>query len=267
MGGTVGIMMKVARVENMRKMKDSHLINFLFVFILVFTSILAPDFVFSDAEKREGKKVVMLVFGASTCPNCIAQKTFLNELEKRYSLLEVKYYEVYNSKPNRELFARTAEEHGTKAGSVPAVFIAGKHFIGDTPATRKQIEQVVRQAIESAEKQKLPASEAKIENQDTTGSSSPTANQQKSGQPPMSPSSSLPAPECDAQAKTCKAQDEGDPWFSGGLQDGWTPPVKGTPLPDREKKLCRTRSGQRQVKLRWTYPLSARWIWPSIRSF
>lgn len=229
--------MRIAQVNIMRIKKDRRRkINFLVVCILVFSALVSPVFVFSDTDKQGAEKIVMLVFGGITCPNCIAQKPFLNDLEKRYNLLEIKHYEVYNSKPNRELFARTALEHGIKAGSVPAVFVAGKHFIGDTPTIRKQIEQAVKQAIDAVQKQKPPTGKTVIDKPAAAGSSPITTNQQNRGQSPIPPSSSLPAPECDEQAKACKVEAEADPWLEGGLQDGRTPSVKGTLLPDREKK-------------------------------
>ena len=117
-----------------------------------------------SAESKD--KVSMDVFWGDTCPLCIDQKPFLRKLEARYPQLQIRQYEVFRSWTNREIFALTARRHGIEAESVPAVFIAGRAFIGDAPFIRAQIEETVRDAIKG---QSSPPTDASVETQPHTG--------------------------------------------------------------------------------------------------
>jgi len=121
----------------------------------------------AHALSAESKvKVSMDVFWGVTCPLCIDQQPFLRELEARYPQLQIRQYEVSRSRANLEIFALTAYEHGIEAEGVPAVFIAGKAFIGDAPFIRAQIEETVRDAIKG---QSSPPTDASVEAQPHTG--------------------------------------------------------------------------------------------------
>lgn len=102
---------------------------------------------YANAEMNTSGKVLMQVFWGDTCPNCITQKPFLDTLQKRYKQLEIRNYEVYSDRANREIFARALQEHGVRSSGVPAVFITGKVFFGDAPGIRKEIEWEVQKAI------------------------------------------------------------------------------------------------------------------------
>lgn len=96
---------------------------------------------------KTAPELVMDVFWGETCPHCLDQKPFLSELEVRYPQMQIRQHEVWRNRLNRELFQLTAREHGVEAGSVPAVFVDGKAFFGDAPFIRKQIEDVVKSAL------------------------------------------------------------------------------------------------------------------------
>lgn len=103
----------------------------------------------SSLQANEASKpVIMEVFWGTTCGYCRRQKPFLAELEKNYPQLKIRHYEIYENVMNRGIFSRTAQAHGVQANSVPAVFIAGKHFPGDSTDIRAAIEAAVRAAIE-----------------------------------------------------------------------------------------------------------------------
>ena len=103
----------------------------------------------SDTNAAPGEpKLIMEVFWGETCGYCKAQKPFLKELAERYPRLNIRQYEVYRSQLNRDIFARTAGAHGVQASGVPAVFVDGQYFSGDSPSIRTRIEDTVRQALD-----------------------------------------------------------------------------------------------------------------------
>jgi len=121
--------------------------------LAAFALPLAPalaDAPSTDAPQTTSQQqVIMRVFWGSTCPYCLRQKPFLAALEKRYDALDIQQYEIYNNPENRKLFALTAQIHGVQVNNVPAVFVGGRLFTGDSPAIRQRIEAAARQAIEN----------------------------------------------------------------------------------------------------------------------
>ncbi len=109
---------------------------FLIIFLLTLLS--------QTLTAKTAPELVMDVFWGENCPHCLDQKPFLSELEARYPQLQIRQHEVWRNRFNREFFQLTAREHGIEAGSVPAVFVDGKVFLGDAPFIRKQIEEAVR---------------------------------------------------------------------------------------------------------------------------
>ncbi|MFC1705095.1 glutaredoxin family protein [Nanoarchaeota archaeon] len=66
-------------------------------------------------------------FYSSTCPYCIKEKAFLEDLERQNPEVNVNYLLVSE---NYELFESMSEEYGTAAVGVPRTFIDDKAFVG-----------------------------------------------------------------------------------------------------------------------------------------
>ncbi|MCH8498455.1 MAG: hypothetical protein LAT63_08245 [Marinobacter sp.] len=81
----------------------------------------------------------MLVFYSDTCPHCDNQKPFILQLDEQHDALSVAFYEVRSNAQNRALFQRIAGSHGLSANSVPAVFVGGRGWLGDSELIRQQI--------------------------------------------------------------------------------------------------------------------------------
>lgn len=93
----------------------------------------------------EGKSLHMLVFHSDTCPHCEAQKPFIENLDKGHETLSIQLLEVRTS---HELFTEVASAHGVRADSIPAVFVGGRAWFGDSALTRHQIASYVEQCLE-----------------------------------------------------------------------------------------------------------------------
>ena len=98
-----------------------------------------------------GNELHMLVFYSDTCPHCEAQKPFIEELDEAHAALSVRFYEVRRSEHNRALFRAVASAHGVRADSVPAVFVGGRAWLGDSSLIRGQIADHAEQCLESGD--------------------------------------------------------------------------------------------------------------------
>ena len=90
----------------------------------------------------------MLVFISDVCPHCQAQKPFLESLDEAHDELVVESFEIRRSESDRQLFRAVAAAHGVGADSVPAVFVGGRAWIGDSGLIRRQIATHVERCIE-----------------------------------------------------------------------------------------------------------------------
>lgn len=91
--------------------------------------------------------VRMFVFWGDGCPHCDEQKPFLRQLEQRYPELDIQEFEVFRTNLHHQLFIALALAHGVEPGSVPAVFVGGRAYIGDGPQIRRDMENTIRQEI------------------------------------------------------------------------------------------------------------------------
>jgi cytochrome c biogenesis protein CcdA/thiol-disulfide isomerase/thioredoxin len=115
-------------------------------FLIIFIFFLS---FFSPKEILATEKVEIYFFWGQGCPHCAQEKPFLEELKQKYSQLEVKEFEIYNSRENQELFKKVAQAYKTQAQGVPTTFI-DKDFIvgfGTKETTGKQIENLIQNCL------------------------------------------------------------------------------------------------------------------------
>jgi len=86
--------------------------------------------------------VTIYFFWGDGCPHCASLRPFLDELATRPGV-DLAAYEVWYDEGNRNLFRRVAEAHAVDPDGVPAVFVAGGAWIGDSEAYRRAIASVV----------------------------------------------------------------------------------------------------------------------------
>ncbi|MDQ2069076.1 thioredoxin [Natronospira bacteriovora] len=90
----------------------------------------------------------MLVFHSDTCPHCEAQKPFIEALDESHEALSAHFFELRHNEHGRALFRAVASAHGTGADSVPAVFVGGRAWLGDSRLIRHQITSHVEHCLE-----------------------------------------------------------------------------------------------------------------------
>lgn len=95
-----------------------------------------------------GNTTTVYFFWGDGCPHCAKEKPFLEELDRKHEDLEVKMYEVYNSKENQVLYQNTAEKYGTSARGVPGTFIGNEHWVGYSKSIGNEMEDKIEQCLE-----------------------------------------------------------------------------------------------------------------------
>jgi thiol-disulfide isomerase/thioredoxin len=93
-------------------------------------------------NEREATPVTISFFWGDGCPHCEALRPFLDRLATAPGV-ELAAYEVWHDDANRQLFERVAAAHGIDADAVPAVFVGGRAWIGDSDAYRQAIAATV----------------------------------------------------------------------------------------------------------------------------
>jgi len=104
---------------------------------LIFTFI----FLFSKPSLAQNKPELYLFYG-QTCPVCAETQAFLGKLAKKYPM-EIKFFEIFYQKNNRDLYFLLGEAFGEnlKDIPVPVIFIGEKSFNGFNSVIATQIEQ------------------------------------------------------------------------------------------------------------------------------
>lgn len=88
----------------------------------------------SHAAGAQEKKVVLHFFYGKECPHCRQIEPEIQALVKRNPRLELKKYEVWYNKGNRDLLMRMAKERGKSAQGVPTVIIGNDVYLGSDMA-------------------------------------------------------------------------------------------------------------------------------------
>ena len=101
----------------------------------------------AQAEAPVDDGPVLHVFWSLTCPVCIRQKPWIDDLEARFPGLRVVGMELSQSDRYHALFHDMAAERGIRADFVPTL-MQGRHaWVGDTPAQRAEIEAAIAAAL------------------------------------------------------------------------------------------------------------------------
>ena len=97
------------------------------------------------------QNVTLYMFWGDGCPHCSDEEVFLNSLSTKYPELEIKDFEIYDSKDNAALFQNFVEGFNVPPPlGVPAIFIGDYYIIGfmSEDTTGKEIESMVQGCIE-----------------------------------------------------------------------------------------------------------------------
>lgn len=116
---------------------------FLAVLAIITLSLSTPK----PVAAQEGNPVVIYMFWGEGCPHCAAAKPFFEDLAKKNPEIELRFYEIYNSKDNQDKFVKMADAYGFEAWGVPTIFIGEKFWEGYTESMQPEFERVINQCI------------------------------------------------------------------------------------------------------------------------
>lgn len=135
------------------KTKNSKKIAFfaLAVFLLV---ILPQALAFQQASFSENKVTIYFFWGEG-CPRCNDQKPFLEEIQSKYSQVEVKSIEVWRNPEKIPIFEEAGRLFGVRVGGVPHTFIGDKDWVGFADQYKAPMEAQIVKCIEQGCPDKL----------------------------------------------------------------------------------------------------------------
>ncbi|MGM5482665.1 MAG: glutaredoxin domain-containing protein [Nanobdellota archaeon] len=141
----------------------------LLVAILLFTTI-------TIASAQEDSKVTVYFFWGDGCPHCGDEKPFLEEMDAKYSGLNVKMFETWNKPENADLFRKAAQEYGTTARGVPATFIGEEYWVGYSDSIGQKMENHIQKCLDQGCEDPL----ADLINKDNANSDAGTTSEKTS---------------------------------------------------------------------------------------
>lgn len=135
-----GLLLKLKNylVEIFMNIKNYKKIIFSVLSFIFFFSFFTANY--SLAASKEGNPINVYIFHGDTCPHCKKELGYLDQLSKEYNF-ELKKFEVYNSKDNRDLMARFAKAYNTNFDGVPTTIIGYEYIIGENFEKTKQLIQ------------------------------------------------------------------------------------------------------------------------------
>jgi thiol-disulfide isomerase/thioredoxin len=151
------------------------LFKILFFVAIVSVFMIRPDAVFlpeyalaQDSFQNDANKEIVF-FYSTTCPHCREQEKFLDQIEKKYSDIEIKRYEFSK---NIDLIQDFYSEYNVptqEQGFIPVTFMGNIYFVGFSKDIGDKIEEYIQNSFEiepySTNKVKVPFwGEVDIEN-------------------------------------------------------------------------------------------------------
>ena len=93
----------------------------------------------------------LVLFWGDGCPNCEAEREWLDEVQGEYPDFKITQYEVWNDEGNRDLFAAEGKRLGFDASSVPTTIVGERVWIGWSNQIRQDMVAAIDQASQGKE--------------------------------------------------------------------------------------------------------------------
>lgn len=116
---------------NFKRIKN---IIFVVLFFLFFSFL-------KIVNAKEGNPISIYIFHGETCPHCKEQLKDLDILSKKYNI-EIKEYEVYYNKNNRDLMDRFSKAYNANFNGVPITIIGYEYIVGNK---KDETERLIKQ--------------------------------------------------------------------------------------------------------------------------
>lgn len=107
------------------------------IFLCLFLSLFASSALAKETEVN--------FFYSSTCPHCVQEQKFLDQLEERYSEIEVNRFSISENVILLKKFYKDYDVPREYYGTIPITFIGEKYFVGFNDEIGEKIESCVSQ--------------------------------------------------------------------------------------------------------------------------
>ena len=116
-------------------------------------ALLTLFFLLTTAFSSFAEPVNIYLFHGKTCPHCIDEQAYLDELLTEYpeNSVKVNKYEVWYDDGNADLMKKFAESFDFEPSGVPLTFIGGSHWVGFGDVTKERIREAIDNQITSGE--------------------------------------------------------------------------------------------------------------------
>jgi thiol-disulfide isomerase/thioredoxin len=110
---------------------NKKIIRNIFFLIILFLSLIpiskAENPYASELPDYEKGNVNIYFFFSPTCPHCRTEEPFLSEMENKYPILKIHYYDASK---NIDILNKISKLYSTSTAGVPRTFIGNKVYIG-----------------------------------------------------------------------------------------------------------------------------------------
>ncbi len=103
----------------------------------------------ADVTDDNPGHVVVYFFWGDGCPHCAHEKPFLEEMQQKYPMIEIKMFETWKNPDNAQLFSDVAKAYGTTAQGVPTTFIGDKYWVGYADYMGEEMEAKITSCIDN----------------------------------------------------------------------------------------------------------------------
>jgi len=107
--------------------------------IIFFAAFFLLFFVFTGSISAAQPKTVVDFFYSATCPHCISEQAFLNNLEKDFKEIKINRYLASQNTPLLDKYYKKFKVPANYHGAVPITFIKDRYFLGFNDQIGKDI--------------------------------------------------------------------------------------------------------------------------------
>lgn len=115
--------------------------------VLFILALFALTSIFIVSAQSNSSDVTVYFFWGDGCPHCAVEKPFLEELESKYSEVEVKMFETWKDSENAQLFREVAKAYDTTPRGVPTTFIGDEYWVGYADYMGDELEAKIQTCI------------------------------------------------------------------------------------------------------------------------
>ncbi|MGI6144646.1 MAG: hypothetical protein GX092_03380 [Clostridia bacterium] len=129
--------------------------------IMFITPVFQKTSLGAPAENTAVDKTTIYFFWSRECHTCEDIKPFLEEMKIKYPGIEVKDYEVFEHKENKDLLLKMLDDYDLGFSGLPVIFIGDRTFQSFGETAKADLETAIRRNIDENLIDFMPSNESK----------------------------------------------------------------------------------------------------------